>query len=107
MDLTYAERMTYQAICAAADAGLPCPLNLDIEDLTGFSSASMGSSLVRRLEQKGLIRVERYQRFRRVQVCATGKWTARPEGQRSRRKHVPRGAGSASGRLAKQSRRIT
>lgn len=104
MELSWAERETYQAICAAADQGLPCPLNLDIEDLTGFSSSSMGACLIARLEQKGLIRVERYQRFRRVQVCATGKWTARPEGQRSKRKHVPRGAGSAAGKLAKRAR---
>ena len=105
-ELTHAERQVLNAIQTAAEKGEQCPLNLDLEMLTGYNSASMGPKLVARLEEKGFIIVERYQRFRRVMICETGKWTAVSPSQRSLRKHVARGAGSASGALAKKARRM-
>lgn len=105
--LTYAERQALEAISHAADHDLPCPTNLDLEMLTGYSSGSMGPKLVANLQAKGFIVVtERCQRFRRVKICATGKITARSPQQRTRRKHVPRGANSMAGKLAKKARRL-
>jgi hypothetical protein len=106
--LTLPEQQVYDALCEAAANGEPCPLNLDLEMITGFSSGSMGPVLVARLEAKGLIRVRRYQRFREVQIVATGQWTARSPSQHVERAHVPRGARSGSyptgGRIAKKAR---
>lgn len=105
--LTYAERQAYDAIVTAAHTGLPCPTNLDLEMLTGYCSTSMGPKLVASLERKGFITViERNQRFRRILVCATGETTAVAPGKKTLARHVPRGAGSASGRLAAKSRRM-
>ena len=105
--LTYAERQALEAISHAAENNLPCPTNLDLEILTGYSSTSMGPKLVANLQAKGFIKiVETCQRFRRVKICATGKITARSPQQRTRRKHVPRGASSLAGKLAKKARRL-
>lgn len=104
--LTWAEREAYLAIVAAAHDGEPCPTNLDLEMLTGYNSASMGPKLVTNLEAKGFITViERNQRFRRIRICATGETTAVAPGKKTLARHVPRGAGSASGKLAKKARR--
>lgn len=102
--LTYAERVALEAITQAAEENHVCPTNLDLEEITGYNSASMGPKLVRLLEEKGFIQVQRFQRFRRVKVVETGKWTAQDPLQKTRRKHVPRGCGSASGRIAKKAR---
>jgi hypothetical protein len=67
---------------------------MDLEDMLGFSSTSMGPKIIRRLEQHGLIIVRRFQRFREVQIVATGKWTKRSDAMHVERPHVPRGAGS-------------
>lgn len=88
------EALAYDEIVIAADAGAVCPLNLDLEMLMGCNSGSVASTVVARLEAKGLIAVERFQRFRRVQVRATGKWTARSPSQHVDRPHVPRGTKS-------------
>lgn len=96
MEMTEAETIAYDALMNAAEHGLPCPLNLDLEDMLGFSSTSMGPKLIRRLEQRGLIIVRRFQRFREVQIVATGKWTKRSDAMHVERPHVPRGAGSRS-----------
>lgn len=102
--LTWAERTVLHALAEAAANGMPCPNYLDLNELVGFESSSASPGVVKRLEQKGLIVVMRYQRFRRVKINATGQWTARHESQRSVRKHVPRGAGSMAGKLAKKAR---
>lgn len=86
------ELVIYQAILAAAEMGQVCPNYLDLNELAGYESASSSVGVVKRLEQKGLIRVVRYQRFRRVQIVATGKWTARSPSMHVERPHVPRGA---------------
>lgn len=93
--LTRIDYQVYEALCQAASDGAPCPMNLDLEEMFGYSSASQGARLIRRLEERNMIRVERYQRFRRVQIVETGKWTAFADGQRSYGAHVPRGARQA------------
>jgi hypothetical protein len=90
--LSWTERTTYHALVEAADAGLPCPTNIDIEMLCGYNSCSMGPVMVRRLERKGFIRVERFQRFRIVEIVASGKRTARSASMHVDRPHVPKGA---------------
>ena len=94
--LSSSERIAYDLICAAAEAGEPCPNNIDIEVTIGAESTSMGPWIVRRLELKGLIFVKRYQRFREVKIMATGKWTARPKSMAAIKPHVPRGCGAGS-----------
>lgn len=94
--LSKPERMAFQALWDAAEAGRPCPTNIDLEVMIGYASSSMGSSVVRRLEAKGMIRVRRYQRFREIQIVATGRWTARAVSQHSVNPHVPRGCGAGS-----------
>lgn len=96
IELRRSERIVYQALIDAAEAGQPCPLNMDIEDLIGCDSTSMGPWIIRRLEEKGLIKVERYQRFRVVEIVATGKRTARSPSMHTERPHVPRGMRSAA-----------
>jgi hypothetical protein len=88
------EAIAYDALAAAADADRPCPLNLDIEMLVGCRSGSVVPGLVARLERKGLIKVVRYQRFRRVMIVATKKWTRQQPGQHRFEPHVPRGGAS-------------
>lgn len=96
VELTPWETMAYEALCIAAERGEPCPVNLDLEVLVGANSTSMGPKLVRRLEEKGFIKVMRFQRFREVEIVATGQRTARSASMHVARPHVPRGAGSAS-----------
>ena len=91
-----AERIAYRLINHAAENGQPCPVNIDIEVAAGFNSSSMGPKLVRKLESRGLIRVSRFQRFRLVEIVATGKQTARPPSMQADRPLVRRGARSAS-----------
>ena len=91
-NLTWSERAVYDAIQEAAEGGLPCPINMDLEALINCSSTSQGAKVVAALEAKGLIIVRRFQRFRRVQIVETGKWTAKPDNQQTTRPHVPRGA---------------
>lgn len=85
------EIIVYRALIEAAETNRPCPINMDLEELTGLDSCSMGAWLMSRLEMKGLIVVRRYQRFREVQIVATGKWTARHPSMHVERPHVPRG----------------
>jgi hypothetical protein len=95
-ELAPAERIAYQLINHAAEHGQPCPVNIDLEVATGFNSSSMGPKLVRKLESRGLIRVSRFQRFRLVEIVATGKQTARHPSMHADRPLVRRGARSAS-----------
>lgn len=90
-ELTASEMIIYDALYNAAEKGEVCPLNLDLEILIGANSCSMGPKMVRRLEEKGLIRVIRYQKFREVLVVSTGKRTARSPSMHVDRPHVPRG----------------
>ncbi len=94
--LAPAERIAYRLINHAAETGQPCPVNIDLEVAAGFNSSSMGPKLVRKLEGRGLIRVSRFQRFRLVEIVATGKCTARSPSMRADRPLVRRGARSAN-----------
>ena len=90
-ELSPAEQIAYQMIYAAAEANQPCPIGLDIEVAAGFNSTSMGPKTVRRLAEKGFIRVMLTgQRFRVVQVVATSKWTAPDPRQKTLGEHRPR-----------------
>lgn len=93
--LTPQERIIYQALVEAACLNQVCPNYLDLNELAGYESASASPGVVKRLEQKGLIRVMRYQRFRRVQIVATGDWTARSPSMHVEHAHVPRGTRSS------------
>lgn len=97
-DLGEAERIAYRMINHAAETGLPCPVNIDLEVAAGFNSSSMGPKLVRKLENRGLIRVSRFQRFRMVEIVATGKKTARHPSMRCDQPLVRRGARTSSAR---------
>jgi hypothetical protein len=94
-ELGAAERIAYRLINHAAETGRPCPVNIDIEVAAGFNSSSMGPKLVRKLENRGLIKVSRFQRFRLVEIVATGKQTARHPSMHADRPLVRRGARSA------------
>jgi hypothetical protein len=94
-DLAPAEWIAYRLINHAAEHDQPCPVNIDLEVATGFNSTSMGPKLVRNLERRGLIRVSRFQRFRLVEIVATGKHTARHPSMHADRPLVRRGARSA------------
>jgi hypothetical protein len=105
-DLTNYERTVLRMIEGAAEAGLPCPSNLDIEMELGCNSTSVAPVVVRRLEEKGFIIVTRYQRAREITVTSTGLTTARHPQRNTNRKHVPRGSGSTSGKLSKIARQM-
>lgn len=72
------EAMVYRELHRAAEAGQPCASNADLGDTIGSinSTGSTVAGIVKRLEMRGLITVERYQRERRVTIVATGKSTA-------------------------------
>src|SRR3546814_7664867 len=78
MGMSQSERVIYQALVNAAEAMRPCPKNDDLMGLIGASSDSTPPTIVRRLEEKGLIKVDRFQRSRRVYIVATDKWTPMP-----------------------------
>jgi hypothetical protein len=90
--LSVYEKIVLEMIEQAAERSRPCPSNLDIEMEIGANSSSIPPALIRSLEEKGLIHVTRYQRFREVTILATGLKTARCVSQRTSRPHVPRGA---------------
>ncbi len=108
--LTPAEHIVLAELTTAAEQGFVCPLNLDLEMIIGCSSGSTVPKVIARLESKGFIRVRRYQRFREVQITATGQWTARSPSMHVERPHVPRGTHTAprpeGGRIAKLARRM-
>ena len=60
----------------AIAAGEPCPSNPDIAAELGLSSRSGSVKILHALEEKGLIRVDRFRMSRRVTIIATGRATA-------------------------------
>jgi hypothetical protein len=96
VEMTPNETIIYDALTDAALAKRPCPTNLDLEMMIGCESSSTAPSIVRRLEQRGLIEVRRWQRFRTVKICATGDWTMKAANQQTTMDHVPRGCGAGS-----------
>lgn len=92
MCLTPQERTIYQALVDAAEAGKVCPDHLDLNELVGYESTSSSSGAVRRLVKKGLIvREIDSNRFRRIQIVATGKWTKPSPHMRMTAPFKPRG----------------
>lgn len=98
IDLTAKEQIAYQAIHYAAANDQPCPVNIELEFLMDCDSTSMGPWIIARLEQKGVIIVRRFQRFREVYVVELNKWTARHPSMHQDKPHVPRGLRSRGGR---------
>lgn len=89
--LNWNERTILAALTRAAAAGVQCPFNEDLDTLIGASSASTSTTIVKRLENWGLIRVERYQRERRVTIVKTGKATAEVRTKAPHWRHRPQG----------------
>lgn len=108
LELNPQEQIVLNAITKAAQHDRVCPTNLDLEMMIGCNSSSVAPSVVKRLENYGLIYVERHQRFRRVKILATGQWTAKSPSQHTTRPHVPRGArqNAVAGRIAKKARQM-
>lgn len=78
IELSRSERIVYEALVGAAERMEPCPKNEDLAELAGFNSLGGIADLISRLEKKGLIDAERFQRTRQVCIVATGKCTSRP-----------------------------
>ena len=70
------ELKTLALLVDAAEAGRPAPTADDIQEHTGCNSISSTVGFVQKLEKRGLISVERFQRSRRITILATGKRTA-------------------------------
>ena len=78
MELSQSEQIVYEALVSAAERMEPCPKHDELNAMIGCSSTSASPTIVKRLEEKGLIEVERFQRTRQVCIVATGKCTSRP-----------------------------
>lgn len=72
------EAAVYRMLAEAAAHGRECPSNDDLCAVLACPSSSTPADAITRLERKGLIRVQRYQRARRVQIVVSGDWTAEP-----------------------------
>jgi Mn-dependent DtxR family transcriptional regulator len=103
--LTRQESIVLAMIERAAFTGKPCPSNLDIEMELNCNSSSIAPTIIRRLEEKGYIKVTRYQRAREVTLTSTGMSTAPHPQRHSDRPHVPRGARSANSKRDEASER--
>lgn len=75
--------LAYQAIERAAAAGAPCPSNNTLCSLIGLASVGATANVVSRLEQRGLIRITRFQSGREVTIVSSGQSTARYHGKRT------------------------
>lgn len=65
-------------LTAAAKSGEPCPSNEALAAVFGFASVSGPVKILSKLERKKLIRVERFNSARVVEILATGARTATP-----------------------------
>lgn len=99
--LTAWERTILDAIVDAAEHGRPAPKAIELQDLCGCLSISITVHIVRRLERKGLIRVERYQRSRRITIVSTGRTTAAVSNRTPHWRSKPRPASLPAPTLAK------
>lgn len=71
--------LVMEVIRKAAGEGIQMPSNDDIAAELGLQGSSTVPGIVNRLEARGLIKVDRYQRSRRVTIVATGESTAMPK----------------------------
>ena len=76
ISLSHWEREVLACVTEAAEVGRQAPTGDELQERCGCDSISTTVHLVQRLERKGLIQVERYQRTRRITIVATGKATA-------------------------------
>ena len=88
--LTAMERETLALIAEATEAGRQAPTADDIQERIGCNSISTTVNLVRRLELRGLILVERFQRTRRITLVSTGKRTAAVSNETPHWRSTPR-----------------
>jgi DNA-binding MarR family transcriptional regulator len=70
--MTPALASLYRILCEKADAGEPCPTNVELAHAMGMDSSGSASGAMLRLEKLGHITVERGQNFRRVTITETG-----------------------------------
>jgi hypothetical protein len=77
-DLTHSERTVLQFVEAAAEAGRELESNEDIAEHLNFSGTGTVRGIMLRLERKGYIVTESFQRGRRVFSKRIGKWTRSP-----------------------------
>lgn len=75
-DPRLAEAIVFDALDHAAQQGLPCPTTTELSFRLGYSEGGAVVAVMKRLEKRGLIEVERYQRERRVKILETGMQTA-------------------------------
>ena len=73
------DRRGFAMLKFAANEGQPCPKNETFCMELGFASTSGPVAMLARLERKGMIRVQRFQKSRMVEIIASGKKTAEPE----------------------------
>jgi hypothetical protein len=62
-------------LTAAAEVGAPCPSNLDLSHMLGASTRGAGGGVIRRLLDRGLIRVDGRGTSRVITIVASGKST--------------------------------
>jgi len=72
------ERMVYSRLYEAAEIGAPCPTVTELATMLECGEGGTTAGIIARLERRGLVHVERYQRTRRVTITETGKSTAQP-----------------------------
>jgi DNA-binding MarR family transcriptional regulator len=93
--MNVSEQVVLGILVEAAEHGARCPSNEDIAEKLGFA-LSAPPQILNRLERRGEIAVERYQRSRRVTVISTGKATAPVKNKTPHWRAVPRPASMPS-----------
>lgn len=78
MDLTPRQQRIYDIIANAARAGKVCPTNKAIAKMEGLTSASAVADIIARLQRKGVIEVERFNRSRIIYLVDLDLETAPP-----------------------------
>lgn len=73
-----ADQIIMGALTSAAEQGAYCPTADDLSDMIDSNAVSTTVAIIHRLERRGLVKVERYQRSRRVTIVETGCSTAEP-----------------------------
>lgn len=73
------EHMVMRELERCANAGELCPTVTHFAVLLDCSEGGTVVGIMKRLEARGLIRVQRYQKTRQVTILATGAQTAEPK----------------------------
>jgi pyocin large subunit-like protein len=76
-DLTYAQSAILAALTKAANAGAPCPKNIDLCEVAGLKAESSAQSALKRLTDMGLIVMTATPNWR-IATLPNGKSTAQP-----------------------------